>query len=84
MSKSLSPDDRKRLAEKLGVNAASLYQAVTGRGTPFSPQKCVELERDSGQELRRWDLRPGDWHRIWPELIGTDGAPRVAKARARA
>ncbi len=25
----------------------------------------------------RWDLRPNDWHLIWPELIGTDGAPKI-------
>jgi len=27
--------------------------------------------------MRRWDLRPDDWHRIWPELIGAEGAPPV-------
>jgi DNA-binding transcriptional regulator YdaS (Cro superfamily) len=82
MSKSLSPDDRKRLAEKLGVNAASLYQAITGRGTPFSPAKCVEIERESGHELRRWDLRPGDWHLIWPELVTAPGAPAIPGSEA--
>jgi hypothetical protein len=25
--------------------------------------------------VARWDLRPDDWHRIWPELIGAEGAP---------
>ncbi len=24
--------------------------------------------------VREWELRP-DWHLIWPELIGTEGAP---------
>lgn len=24
-----------------------------------------------------WGLRPDDWHRIWPMLIGIDGAPAV-------
>lgn len=31
--------------------------------------------------VRRWDLRPDDWHRIWPELIGAEGAPGVPEAR---
>lgn len=24
-----------------------------------------------------WELRPDDWHRIWPMLVGTDGAPEI-------
>lgn len=27
-----------------------------------------------------WELRPDDWHRIWPMLIGTKGAPKVPAA----
>lgn len=26
----------------------------------------------------RWELFPGTWYRVWPELIGADGAPPVA------
>jgi len=25
----------------------------------------------------RWDLRPNDWHEIWPEFIRRKGAPPV-------
>lgn len=25
----------------------------------------------------RWDLRPKDWHLIWPELVGSLGAPAI-------
>jgi hypothetical protein len=32
---------------------------------------------DEASSVRRWDLRPDDWHRIWPELVGADGAPQV-------
>jgi hypothetical protein len=35
----------------------------------------ADIERVSGQ--RRWQQRPDDWHLIWPELIGTEGAPAV-------
>lgn len=31
-----------------------------------------------------WELRPEDWHRIWPELIGNDGAPVVLEAKKAA
>jgi DNA-binding transcriptional regulator YdaS (Cro superfamily) len=29
-----------------------------------------------------WDLRPDDWHRIWPELKTRKGAPPVPEAEA--
>lgn len=82
MSKDLSSEDRQRLAEKVGVDPASLYQAMTGKGYGFKPAKCVEIERNSGGELRRWDLRPRDWHLIWPELVGAEGAPPQPQAEA--
>jgi DNA-binding transcriptional regulator YdaS (Cro superfamily) len=38
-------------------------------------------------DVKRWELRPTDWHKIWPELVGTKGAPPVPveadKAEAR-
>lgn len=77
--KQLTPEDRRRLADMVGVNEATLYQAVTGKGKGFSPAECVRIERESKRELRRWDLRPNDWHLIWPELIQLAGAPAVPK-----
>lgn len=43
------------------------------------PENCVAIERATGGAVRRWDLRPDDWHRIWPELIGVEGAPEIAQ-----
>jgi DNA-binding transcriptional regulator YdaS (Cro superfamily) len=40
-----------------------------------SPENCVAIEQATGGVVMRWDLRPDDWHRIWPELIGAEGAP---------
>jgi DNA-binding transcriptional regulator YdaS (Cro superfamily) len=51
------------------------------RGVPLS--RCADFEAACGGSVRRWHLRPDDWHRIWPELIGVEGAPEVA-AEARA
>lgn len=28
-------------------------------------------------EMKLWDLRPDDWYRYWPSLIGSKGAPHV-------
>lgn len=32
--------------------------------------------------VARWVLFPTDWHLIWPELIGTPGAPAVPEQKA--
>jgi len=77
MSKSMPPEERREWAKKLGVQDASLYQALTGKGYGFKPAEVVRIERESNFTFRRWDLRPKDWHLIWPELIGAEGAPAV-------
>jgi DNA-binding transcriptional regulator YdaS (Cro superfamily) len=86
--KTLTPQDRQRIAAKVGeIHASSILQAMTG-ARDLSPKECVRVERESGKELMRWDLRPKDWFLIWPELIGKKGAPAVPaeageKAEAR-
>lgn len=42
-----------------------------------SPEYATAIEIATGRVVMRWDLRPKDWHRIWPELIGADGAPTI-------
>lgn len=48
------------------------------------PRMCVVIEAMSKRKVRRWDLHPEDWHEIWPELIGTKGAPRVPQTKKAA
>ncbi len=48
------------------------------------PENCVAIEQATGRAVMRWDLRPDDWHRIWPELIGAEGAPAVVAMEAKA
>ena len=45
------------------------------RGVPV--ERCAQLEAETGRAVMRWDLRPDDWHRIWPELVGMPGAPKI-------
>lgn len=47
---------------------------------PLPPHLCVRLEAATDGEVRRWHIRPDDWHLIWPELIGSDGAPEPTPA----
>lgn len=50
------------------------YWLKTGR---VPPERCYQLEQASHGAVSRWDLRPEDWFRIWPELIGAPGAPEI-------
>ena len=47
---------------------------------PFPVEHGATLEAASG--VKRWELWPDDWFRVWPELIGTKGAPAVKTAKA--
>jgi hypothetical protein len=58
MNPPFSADDRRRLAEKVGVNPATLYQALTAKGAGFSPTECVRIERESWPELIGTDGAP--------------------------
>lgn len=48
---------------------------------PVPIERCVDIERATAGAVRRWDLRPDDWHRIWPELIDHRDAPAIAGAQ---
>lgn len=64
------------LAKALGVSSVTVSHWRHGLKFP-SPRRCAEIERLTQGEVRRWHLRPLDWHLIWPELVGVDGAPDV-------
>lgn len=72
-------EEREALALRVGTSLGHLNN-VAYRYKPCAPALAVAIELDSDRAVRRWDLRPDDWHRIWPELIGADGAPEVAAA----
>lgn len=62
------------LARELEVTVGAVNHWRTGvRPVPY--KRCVQIEHVTAGRVRRWDLRPADWHRVWPELIGAPGAP---------
>lgn len=72
-------------ASRLGITPIYLSQlAARQNGREPSAELCVLIEQESGRSVRRWTLRPTDWHRIWPELIGSEGAPAVPETPAAA
>ena len=56
-----------KLSSLLGVSVQAVCFWRDGkRSIPID--KIVDIERFTDGVVRRWDLRPDDWHRIWPEL----------------
>ena len=54
-------------ARRLGVTPSVVYQWGVGlRPTPL--EYCAAIERVTDGAVTRKDLRPDDWHLIWPEL----------------
>lgn len=55
------------LAHLLGVSCPTVSQWASGvRPTPVN--RCVAIEQATAGAVTRKDLRPDDWHLIWPEL----------------
>jgi len=75
----VKPEERKQLAEVIGIDEQYLYQCLTGRKA-MRPKEAVRAELRTSGRLRRWHLRPQDWHEVWPELIGLEGAPPAPPA----
>ena len=70
-------------AATLGISPVYLSQLAAGQGgREPSPELCVRIEVATSATVARWDLRPADWHLIWPELIDAEGAPPVATEQA--
>ena len=67
----------KQLADALQVSGSIVTQWASGK--PVSAERCVPIETVTGHAVRRWDLRPDDWHGVWPELVGVPGAPPVTQ-----
>lgn len=68
------------LARVIGVPAILVTQWSLGQ-RPVPIARCKSIEDATAGAVTRRDLRPDDWHRIWPELITAEHpAPVEAKA----
>lgn len=80
----LDSEQRDRFASRCATSKGHLQNVMYGV-RPCATDLAVHIERESEHAVRRWDLRPDDWHMHWPELVGAVGAPSVpAPLRARA
>lgn len=55
------------LARALGVVPPVVSDWLTGK-RPVPLERCTAIEVATGGQVTRRDLRPADWHLIWPEL----------------
>lgn len=76
-------ESREAFASKVGSTAGHLRNVMYGL-RPCAPELAVSIQKATSELVMRWDLRPDDWARIWPELIGTKGAPPVRRQAAKA
>lgn len=70
-----------RLARRLGIGQTTVSQWRARGRVPAG--HCAAIEQATDGAVSRWDLRPDDWHRIWPELVGTEGAPQPREQEAK-
>jgi DNA-binding transcriptional regulator YdaS (Cro superfamily) len=68
MNTPITPDERRELAEKVGMSEQYLYQCLTGR-REMSASEAVRIEQASEGKITRKMLCQGSWQAIWPELV---------------
>ena len=74
--KRFSPQERAAFAFRVGTTLGH-FNNVAYEQRVASAAMARQIALASSGEVREWELRPEDWHLIWPELIGTEGAPAV-------
>lgn len=56
------------LCRQIGLHAPDLSRWASG-SRPVPIEHCPRIERATGGAVTRRELRPHDWHLIWPELV---------------
>lgn len=64
------------VARLLGLRSPSVAD-WRKTGIPVARRWRLAVIADQRNIARRWFVCPADWHLIWPELIGTPGAPPI-------
>lgn len=67
-----------RVAREVGVSPVMVWQWVSGR-KEVPVDRCTAIELATWGRVMRWDLRPGDWFRHWPELMERRDAPSLQR-----
>lgn len=65
-------------ARLVGASQQEVWNWLNGRPVPV--RRCAAIEAATGGAVTRRDLRPDDWHLIWPELADDSTQPTPAPA----
>ena len=76
--KRYTPAQRADFALRVGTTLGHLNN-VSYELRTASAALTRQLAIETDGEVREWELRPADWHLIWPELGGVDAAPGAAQ-----
>ena len=68
-----------QMAAALGVRQPTISEWARGE-RPVPIERCVQIEQATKGAVTRKDLRPDDWHRIWPELNQAKPAEHAQEA----
>jgi hypothetical protein len=61
--------DRHSFAKKCGTSVGYIRKVMSSRKPLFfGPAICRKLEVETDGLVTRQELRPKDWHEIWPEI----------------
>ena len=71
-----------QLSAAIGVKSEAQVRQWQHRYAGRIPDaaNCVAIERATSGAVTRRDLRPDDWHLIWPELVTAEFPAPVAEA----
>jgi DNA-binding transcriptional regulator YdaS (Cro superfamily) len=61
------------LAKAIGAHTPDLSRWVSGE-RPVPAHRCMAIELATDKQVTRKDLRPNDFHLIWPDLAETNEA----------
>ena len=79
--KPFDAEARAAFAVSVGTTVGHLNNVQYGARTA-SAALTRQIALVSGRSVAEWDLRPADWHLIWPELIAHPDAPKPAERGA--
>ena len=80
LSEYLKPLERgakSKLAVQICAHASDLSDWINGN-RPVPIHRCASIEAATSGAVTRQDLRPDDWHLIWPDLVAPTEAQEPA------
>lgn len=70
-------DSPTKMAAALGGGVLRQHVEHWRRSGRIPTEHCRAVHDLTG--VKCWESRPDDWYAIWPDLIGTKGAPAVTE-----